>query len=101
LSGRTSPPVWHDGQYCAVVLANVKSRIVPPHTGHGSPARPCTRMAATFAAFWSAIGMPRRASIAERMTPTVDSYSRSSSSGESVDACTTGEMRAACRISSE
>lgn len=46
----SAPPVWHVGQYCADVPENVKSRIVPPHTGHASPARPCTRIAATFAA---------------------------------------------------
>ena len=45
-----TPPVWHVGQYCAEVPEKVKSRIVPPQTGHVSPERPCTRIAATFAA---------------------------------------------------
>ena len=45
-----APPVWHVGQYCADVPENVKSRIMSPHTGHASPARPCTRIAATLAA---------------------------------------------------
>ena len=80
-SGSTSPCVWSVGQYCAVVLANEKSRMVSPQTGQGSPARPCTRMEATLAALSPAIGTPRCAVVAPEMTPTVASKRRSSSAG--------------------
>ena len=48
-SGR--PPVWQVGQYCSEESLKDTSRTVSPHTGHGSPVRPCTRSPLFFSAF--------------------------------------------------
>ena len=54
--GQRAAPVWQVGQYCSARLANATSRTVSPHTGHGRPVRPCTRMAERFSSFRSDAG---------------------------------------------
>ena len=45
-SAKGLPPVWQPGQYCNEESAKDTSATGVPHTGQGSPVRPCTRIPA-------------------------------------------------------
>src|SRR4029450_14152204 len=62
-SARSCPPVWQVGQYCRDESLKETSRTVSPHTGHGRPALPRTRIPILF----SALSLPA-ASPCERST---------------------------------
>ncbi len=69
------PPVWQVGQYCSAESAKETSRTVSPQTGHGLPARPCTRRPDFFSFFSSAAAKPSERSIASRSVAPIASYS--------------------------
>lgn len=60
------PPVWQVGQYWSEESAKDTERTVSPHTGHGSPARPCTRSPLFFSALSCPAAVPRARSTAVR-----------------------------------
>jgi hypothetical protein len=95
------PPVWQVGQYCSAESAKETSRMTSPHTGHFSPALPCTASPAFFSFFSSDAAKPSDRPTAERSVSTITSCSAATSSGVRLDASRNGDIFAACRTSSE
>src|SRR6266566_2699163 len=95
------PPVWQVGQYCSAESANDTSLIVSPQTGHGCPARPCTRRPVFFSAFRSPAAWPADRPTAPRRVATMAACSVATSSGVNPAASLNGDIFAACSTSSE
>ena len=83
------------------VVANDTERTVSPHSGHGSPARPCTRMPDFFSALRPAAGRPADRATAPLSTSMIAAWSRATSSGLRVSAIRNGLSLAMWRASSE
>ena len=100
-SASTRPPVWQVGQYWKERVASDTSRMVSPHTGHGSPVRPWTVRCCFLSGLRSAMSTPRARSTASPITERSAACRRSVSSAVSAAAWRNGDSRAAWRISSE
>ena len=95
------PPVWQVGQYWNVESLKITCRTVSPHTGQGTPLRPCTRRSD----FFSRLQLARRDAVGARdRVPQGRLRSRRRASRRprrGMSAGLNGDIFATCRISSE